>query len=260
MLLPQIRRITLYQPAVPLPYEGSIDFSIVNCSVNPGSSVSGSIGIATECNGAITNCRISGYATGMIVDGNQGGAFITGLYCENCSTGLLLGVGPPIGGPGVSDVVSDLILAGSWFKNNSVAISVAGATVACIFAGVRIEGANGQAPGGLNPQYGLICEDVGNNNKLSGGMAAGVTVVGQYDVAGIHFSQQGSISAYEVPLFVGVQSVTWDFAAASPSSPYFPRFVACAGTNQPYIYTVANLPGAFKPKAIPTTSATARTA
>ena len=84
-------------------------------------------------------------------------------------------------------------MAGCWFKNNSVAISVAGGTIQCTSAGVRIEGTNGQALGGLNPQYGLICRGFWEISTISlnGGMAAGVTVVGQYDVAGIHFSQQG---------------------------------------------------------------------
>jgi hypothetical protein len=75
---------------------------------------------------------------------------------------------------------------------------------------------------------------------------AGITVTGQYDVAGIYIYAQ---SWQQGTTFMGVQASNssttpgarpWALFTVGPPWPYFPQFVAC---NTPLIYTVANLPG-----------------
>jgi hypothetical protein len=172
----------------------------------------------------------------MLADAGEGAMYITGCYFEKCITGFLTGVGPT----GVSDCVGALVMAGCWFKNNSTAIWAKRSTAYCTFAGIRIEGTNGQAPSGLNPQYGILLDtQTGGGSPLLASLLGGITVVGQYDGAGIYISWQGPQSFPQISTFAGLQSVSWGFAAASPPNVFFPQLIAC---NQSIVYTVANLP------------------
>ena len=222
---------------------GFLDNCIENCVLSPGSNVSGSIGIADPNNGPILNCRIIGFENGIAAAANEGAQCVMGCYIANCTNGISLGLFP--GGTEQSN--DNSLIAGCWFKNNSVAIncvSVGGATGLATFLGLRIEGTNGQAPGGANPQYGILC---GNSEVTSFCMFAGITVTGQYDVAGIFIA--GS-SFRLVNTFWGVNvtntsttpgALPWSIGASQLADGS--TYTAC---NVQPVYKVAQLPSTFE--------------
>ena len=213
-------------------YFGSLECTIESCVLSPGSNVAGSQGIMVIADGPIINCRIIGYETGLLSAAGEGAMNVLGCYFESCTTGILLGVGPD----GQLDVSLSPVIAGCSFKNCSVAISSPHSAALLTLVGIHIEGANGQAPGGLNPQYGLL--DGSSNSTIGNSLIAGISVVGNYDGVGMYFpgSSQGQTN-----LVAGVQSVSWNVSPQPGQAADRIHFLAC---NVAPVYTFAQLPGA----------------
>ncbi len=209
-------------------YFGSFEISIENCKLSPGSNVSGSQGILAMANGPIMNCQFIGLEFGIQTFGGQGAQNIMGCYFEQCGTGVLSGVGPT----GTLDAAGAYSVTGCWFKNCSIAIRYRTSTSGCLFQGLRIEGTNGQAPSGGNSQYGLLFGDGGSGTTARETQFAGITVTGQYDVAGISFPATDSFNRQNT--LMGVQSVSWVFPASADAA----SFIGC---NHAAVYTFANI-------------------
>ena len=234
------RGISTYNADTPT-YFGSFEVSIESCTLSPGVHVSGSQGIATEADGPIINCSIIGYETGLSTAGNEANQNIVGCYFQGCTNAFTPGIGPD----GLTDH-GGYSMFGCWFKNNSIAINN-NASNSCKIIGCRIEGTNGQAPGGTDPQYGILDGFGGADpSKISNSLVAGLVVTGQYDVAGIQINTSAG------PLnttYMGVQctnsgsGTAWGFGTVGANA-YMPAFVACSGTHQPLIYTVRDAAGA----------------
>lgn len=221
-------------------YFGSLDITFENCSVSPPTAnASGSIGIMKQSDGPVTNCKVIGYENGFINASNEGAQFLTGCYFEKCNIAVNSNLGPD----GGSKASSGLVLAGCWFKNNSIAINMNGSTGIAKFVGLRIEGTNGQAPGGTNPLYGIKDGDGGSGGFVGSSLFAGIVITGQYDAAGISLN---TANGARNTTYIGVactnsgSGVAWSFFTVG-SNPFLPNFIACSGVNQPHIYTVAGL-------------------
>lgn len=216
---------------------GSFEFSIENCTLSPGANAAGSYAIMKQSDGQIQNCRIIGYQNGISFCGGEGAQVVLGCYFEKCTTGLAFALAPD----GTLGTASGVVVAGCWFKNCATAMNFESSTALISIMGVRIEGANGQAPGGGNPLYGLV-NGISSSGFLSQSMVAGMVVAGSYDVAGIYMYGR-NVNIYG-PVMMGVAD-----QASSPnpfkldptgSALYLPSQIAC---NARHIYTVANLPG-----------------
>lgn len=211
-------------------YWGSFEVSIENCVLSPGANVTGSVGLIIPSDGPIVNCRVVGFETGALFFGGEGAMAMKGCYFEGNTTGILPGIGP--GNLGNSST-SNFSISGCWFKNNGTAISLAGGSEGLIEA-CRIEGANGAAPGGTNPQYGIHIPS-GNGTVLY----RGIVVTGQFDIAGVFI--EGGDTVAENNKFVGVQSfnsgsgVAWHL----PSTAISAQFTNC---NVAPVYTISKLP------------------
>ena len=214
-------------------YSGSLEITMENCDINPGSHVSGSYGIARQGDGPITNCRFINCASGFQCSGGEGAQVLLGCYFETCGTAITLNLGPD----GGTNVASAVVAAGCWIKNCSIGINVNASTSICSLLGIRIEGTNGQAPGGGNPQYGIINGQI-TSGFLSQSLIAGVTVVGNFAQAGIQ--SYGRNSFIEGPAFLGVgDSSSNPFVFDPTGAVYLPTQIACSARH---IYTVATLP------------------
>lgn len=219
-------------------YFGSLEVAFEDCDLSPGPNVSGSIGIMRQSDGPVTNCKIVGYENGFQCAGGEGAQVLMGNYFEKCGTAINLNRGPD----GGRFVASAVVIIGNWFKNNSVAINAFGSSGLLTIGGNYIEGATGQAPGGLNPQYGIVDgtgPGVGQGN-MSQSMIAGINIVGNYDVAGIYFS--GHNSNVFGPTFEAVSDngvSPHPFMLDPQFGNYLPTQIAC---NARHICTVAQLP------------------
>lgn len=138
--------------------------------------------------------------------------------------------------------VAALSSQGAGSKNNSIGINIAQSTSQATIIGIRIEGATGQAHGGGDPQYGILTGAMGGfQGSIASAMLAGITVVGQFAVAGIYMAGKNSFNLG--PDLVGVAD-----RATSPNpfdldpfngNFYLPTQIACSARH---IYTVATLP------------------
>ena len=215
------------------------EISIENCTLSPGSNRSGSQGLMLLADGPVRNCKVSNYHIGCLTAGGEFGQNFMGCYFELCDTALLPGIGPN----GAGDA-GGIEMSGCWFKNNSIAINFS-VSCACAIFGVRIEGTNGQAPGGLNPQYGILSGTGGGGGLLGVALLAGITIIGQYDIAGVYLFAQ---SFYLNPQYMSVQvsnsgaGSVWHLD--NGTGRYFGEFINCGGTGMPYIPTVAAIPAA----------------
>lgn len=159
-------------------HSGSIpsqETSIENCILSPGANPTNSIGIMTVANGPIANCVITGFQTGAMTWGQQGGHLFMGCRFELCGTGILPGFAPP-------NVVAGDVgfgVRGCYFKNCGVAIDFI-VDVGCSIYGTTIESTNATVFGST-PQYGIK----GDGN---GGKFRGVFITGQFAQAGIDMS------------------------------------------------------------------------
>ena len=216
-------------------YFGTLECSIESCTFSPGSNPTNSIAIMAISDGPILNCRIVGFNNGIVIAGGEGCQNILGCYFEQCGTAIGLGIGPD--GTTLDTSLSPVI-AGCWFKNNSIAINLAHSAGLATIIGCRIDGTNGQAPGGLNPQYGILNGSNGSGSQADNGLFAGISVTGQYDGAGIFFPGNSQLQTSKVD---GVQSVQWDITPGSLSDGS--QFDAC---NVASVITVAQLPGALE--------------
>jgi Pectate lyase superfamily protein len=153
----------------------SLEISIENCQLSPGSNPTNSVGIGAFADGPILNCYMNGFAWGAVAWGNQGGQGFCGCHFENCVVGCQPGT-DTTGSPAVTTGGFDLL--GCYFKNCGTAINISVGGVGV--HGVYIEGTDGQAPGGTNPQYGMYIAGGG------GSTFEGITVTGQYDQYGIY--------------------------------------------------------------------------
>jgi hypothetical protein len=211
-------------------YFGAFDYSIENCSVNAGANYSGSFGIASPSDGPITNCRVIGYEWGFLTAGGEGAQVLLGCYFEKCGTAIALGRAPDAGTFSASGVV----VAGCWIKDCGIGFNAFASTSLATVIGLRIEGTNGQAPGGTNPQYGIY-------KGMSYSMLAGITIVGQFDVAGLYMAG--------VPFFInGPNLIGVSDSATSPNpfdldasggNGFIATQIACSAKH---IYTVATIP------------------
>jgi len=208
---------------------GSFELEISCCTLSPGANVAGSEGLILASDGPVFNNRIVGFETGAEIFGGEGGMFFFANYIANCGIGIAVGVGP---GGTTDSAASSGQVAANWFKDNSVAIN----GMSTLFVGNRIEATDGQAPGGLNAQYGL--------KEVGPGLFAGNIVTGNYDVAGI--SMTGSNAVASTTNFQGITvtngsatggAVGWKFSFSLAQQA--PAFDAC---NARPIATVASLP------------------
>ena len=192
--------------------------------------MSGSQGIMCLANGPLINCRMIGCGIGMLMAGGEGAMSVQGCYFEQCGTGLLPGVGPD----GTIDTVGAISVIGCRFKNCSIGINLLGSIDLPTFVGIRIEGTNGQAPSGGDPQYGILS----SRGSIGNDMFAGIIVTGQYAVAAISLSNGSNTQGN----FMGISAsnsgagVPWQLP--SPVAMYLPEFAAC---NTIPIYTVGGL-------------------
>ena len=155
---------------------GSLEITIKNCQLSPGSNPSGSIGLMLLADGPVINCYINGFAKGAICWGNQGGQTLHGCRFELCTVGFEPGAKPD----GTIFGNGNAFVCGCYFKNCGTAILDAASTTQ--YLGVRIDGANGALPGPSNPQYGIhVVQGKGGSNGY-----LGVTVAGQYDHYGVY--------------------------------------------------------------------------
>jgi lysophospholipase L1-like esterase len=218
-------------------YFGSFEITMDNCSLNPGANYTGSIGIAKVTDGPTRNCRVIGYEQGFITASGQGGQAFIGCYFEKCGSAFALNRAPD----GGSYSAGGVTLIGCWIKDCDIGIEVVSSAAGLNFLGVRIEGTNGQAPGG-NSQYGIKSGNLtGFQGNLASSMFAGMTVVGAYDVAGILMS--GKTFFVYGPTLIGVSD-----SATSPhqflldtdfGNVYIPTQIGCSAKH---IYTVDAIP------------------
>jgi hypothetical protein len=213
-------------------YCGSLEFTIENCVLSPGSNVSNSQGILSCSNGPIVNCRIVGFSNGLQLFGGEGAMSVQGCYFEQNGTAIYSGLAPD--GTINSAATGAVLISGCRFKNNSVAIR--GDMGVSLLEGLHIEGANGAAPGGRNPQYGILM----GAGLIGQTLFRGIIVTGQYDVAGIYLTG-GEVVPAPYNTFMGVQvtntgsGVPWHL----PSTAFTAEFIAC---NVAPVYTISQLP------------------
>lgn len=173
----------------------SLEITIENCTLSPGSNPSGSLGLMLFADGPAINCYVSGFAKGAICWGNQAGQCFFGCRFENCTIGFQPGANPSGGSGGAGG----FFVEACRFKNCGTAILLSHA--GGILSGVLIEGTNGQAPGGTNPQYGIYVPQ-GRGGACN---YSGVIVNGQFDQYGIFIGGNES-SAVKSNMF-GVVSI-----------------------------------------------------
>lgn len=220
-------------------YFGSLEINIENCTLSPGSNTAGSQGLLLFADGANINCRLVGYETGVQTFGGQGCQNLLGCYFEQCGTAFLPGVAPDL----TADLSGVYIVTGCWFKNNSIAIDFRASSSGCVFAGLRIEGTNGQAPGGANPQYGIKTGGGGSGTEVGAAMFAGIAITGAFDVAGFFFvnflgdppKQNTLMGVHVTNSSVTPGAKAWAFPASANSG----QFVAC---NVAPVFLISGLP------------------
>ena len=191
-------------------------------------------GILTVADGPIMNCTITGYETGFRNWGQQPGCNMWGCRFESCATGLAPNTTPG-GFPGE---IAALTVSGCTFNNCGTAVLGIGGSVR--FVGNVITGTNGAAPGGTNPQYGINMGASG-----SGGLVAGVTITGQFDIAGIAIAG-GSNSLLTLHGCEKVTNTGSGVAWSLPSTLNSPLTAIGAnyfiGCNKTPVYVVSQLP------------------
>lgn len=207
-------------------YNGLCSFEVCveNCTMSPGSNVSGSIGLSAYSDGLYVNCYINGFDQGIIAWGGEGGQDIAGCRIENCATGFVPGALPPGATGGTA---GGFVMDGCHFKNCGTAININSSGT---FRGILIEGTNAQAPGGTNPQYGIFV-----NAGHGADVYEGVVVNGQFDQYGIFVVGDETTTPAKANLF-GVMSTNtgsgspWGSGStpvANMSHAAFHKFVGC---------------------------------
>lgn len=220
-------------------YWGSLEISIENCILSPGSHATGSRGLLLLADGPVLNCRIVGFDAGLRVFGGQGAQYIAGCYFEGNGVGY-----QPADPDGAQDGGSDVTLSGCWFKNNSIAILD---SKSAVLHAIVIEGAQGGVPGGGNPQYGIRI----TNGLMNFADTRGVLVSGWFDVAGIAIA--GGENSNPQNTFFGVVSTNTSTTpgAVAWSLPATAMTAKLIGCNVAPVYTMAKLP----PKTLTITAA-----
>lgn len=201
---------------------------IENCTVNPGSNPTNSVGIMSVSDGPILNCVITGYAVGMRLWGQQGGATIEGCRFELCNLGFDPGVLPAGGG----GAYSGWALLGCYFLNCGRALALDRANAGWC-AGVRIESTNATVFGST-PASGI--SGAGALNSFFDG----VYITGQFSNAGVDISAAATLGkAFSFYSGIAVNNtgagVNWKLS----SSPLVAKFKACSVGPA---YAVATLP------------------
>lgn len=209
-------------------YFGSFEISIENCTLSPGTNIANSQGLMLMANGPVINCRILNYAIGALTAGGEGAQNIIGCYFEKCGSAVLLGVGPD----GSLDEASGVVIAGCWFKNNTVAINCPHAGSQLTIVGIRIEGTNGQGPSGGDSNYAI--QNGSSSSTMSQSLIGGVTVLGQYDTTGIYFPG-GSLQESTV---AATHSVAWNITPQGANGSDGTEFIAC---DVAPVFTVAQI-------------------
>ena len=211
---------------------GSFETTVENCRFSPGAHVSGSVGYWAFADGTVSNCQFINCETGIAPYGGEGATVFAGCYFEKNTKGIWFG-----NSPSGQQSSSGSVVSGCHFKNCGTALY--GGSGQGLVEGVLIEGTNGQAPNGANPQYGIQLYSGGSGGST--GLYRGVLVTGQYDVAGISIAETDLISAIN-NTFQGVQAfnssgsgVPWVLATTSNAA----DFVNC---NVAVVYTMSELP------------------
>jgi len=198
----------------------SLEFTLINCQVNPGIHTSGSIGIVSVANGAISNCRITGYEKGAITWGQQGGHSFQGCYFEGNQFGVYAGLKPNL----VTQFDAGSLFVGCWFKNNGTALYLPNSGGQTLMKGVRIDADESVTVYGSRPQYGIQI-----NNALT--TFYGVTVSGQYEQAAIAVDNLNTPSGY-----IGVSAANSSTHGGVPWSIIngaFSKYTGCNATVVP---------------------------
>ena len=188
----------------------SLEFTMLNCQVNPGANTSGSIGMIIVCNGTIGNCRITGYEKGVITWGHQGGHNFQGCYFEGNQIGYYGGLRPN----GTPEFDAGGALAGCHFVNNGTALYLPNDAGQMHLHGVRIDADEAVTVYGSPPQYGIQMQNIFADMM-------GVLVTGQYEQAAIVVdngntqSPYTGVAAFNTSTHPGAQ--VWDMSASRPT-------------------------------------------
>lgn len=213
----------------------ALDGSVENCTFSPPvGGVTNSYGAGIPWNGPIAGCTFTGLDYGLLIFGQEGAMEIVGCRFEQCGVGFAPGILTDLT---TIDEGANFLLAGCYFKNCGTGINFHGGSSGATIAGIRIEGTNGQARGGLNPQYGIFSD----RGQPGSSILSGVIVTGQYDVAAVHLGTGANFASCN---FMGISAANsgsgavWDLP--SPITVLLPTFSGC---NKSVSYPVATLPG-----------------
>lgn len=219
-------------------FAGSFELAIENCVLSSGSNFTGSQGLMLASDGPVINCRLIGFDTaGIQMARGAQAQFIVGCYFEQCTTAILSGARPD----GVTAAANSYVVAGCWFKNCGTVLQCVGAGHGAAFRGIVIEGTNGQAHGGSDPQYGIFLGTTGSGTLPTNYLFEGISISGQFDQACVY--TPGQSFAVE-NIFKAVQAtnsgtgMAWKLNDANMVDEG-DQFIAC---NQNNIIKVANLP------------------
>jgi len=221
-------------PGGPGAYWYSVEVSIENCHMRAYTALAtGSTGMARGGNGPTSNCTFKNFDTALRTYGGQGAHNYFGCYFEGNNIAIANST-PPYPGAlhGTGGSTGGLAFVGCHFKNNGIAIDfVAGITR---YSGLFIEALEGTIPG--DPQYGITVE--------GGGSCAfeGISITGQYAVAGVQMTGGESVSSPSAWMGVGVTNtsmaggaVAWDLPSTAKSM----NIIEC---NVASVWTMAELP------------------
>jgi len=206
----------------------TLECSIVNCTLNPGSNPAGSIGIMSVADGPILHCKITGFAVGIRLWGQEGNQNIMGCRFELCDIGFQPGVMP--GGGNGSD--SGYNIVGCYFLNCGRAIALDSSNTGR-YAGIRIESTNATVFGSA-PQSG-ISGSVNGSSSFEG-----IFITGQFSNAGVDLSSL-TTSFLNRSIYRGITvnntgtGINWK----PPTTAAVAVFRAC---NVAPVYTMAELP------------------
>lgn len=207
----------------------SIGGSIENCVLSPGANPINSIGIMSVTAGPIRNCTMTGFATGAMTWGQEGGQSFQGCQFINCNMGYAPGTSP-VGANGTSGTT----LYGCRFLNCVTAVGFGNGGTSLY--GCVIESTNATVFGST-PQYGVT------GNSVIAGSYRGVYVTGQFSQAGIDLSQYTQAGSFNTFM----KSVTVNNTGAGqawklPSAPTTASAFSITACNVAPVYAMAALP------------------
>lgn len=204
---------------------------IEQCAVTWSNATSGSNGIIVGGNCVVSCCDIRGFETAIRAYGV--GVCIQGCRIEVNGTGILCGLDES----GANFSLSGFGIHDSSFESNLIAVDLNQGCGQFLISGLKIQGFTGAAPSGGNPQYGIRI----NGTSASYGLLTGISVGGQYTVAGVSIGNAAS-QVYLTLIGVNSSNSGGGSAWAMPTNAQTAKFINC--DNPAAEFTFANLPSA----------------